>query len=192
MIDLKNLFFSYRSFTPIPIAFLIIYLSDFNLEQFLAGIALITMGELIRIRSVQFAGGRTRTRNVGAPSLCTSGPYAKVRNPLYLGNMLIYIGICFVGGGNYFFEKLVLILSFFTIQYSMIVSLEEETLTNLFGNEYKDYCKNVPRIIPKFKPWISNEIRSPNSLLNTLRTERRTLQNILGMITIILFKSILA
>ena len=104
---------------------------------------------------------------------------------------MIYIGICFVGGGNYFFEKLFATLSFFTIQYAMIISLEEETLTNLFGDEYKNYCKNVPRIIPKFKPWISNEIRSPNSLLNTLRTERRTLQNILGMITIILFKSIL-
>ena len=106
--------------------------------------------------------------------------------------MFIYVGICFIGGGNYFFEKLFIVLSFFTIQYSMIISLEEETLTKLFGNQYKEYCKNVPRIIPRFKPWISNEIRSPNSLLSTVITEKRTLQNIVGIVTIILFKSNLA
>ena len=97
---------------------------------------LILIGELIRINAVSHAGGITRTMNVGAPSLCTSGPYSRTRNPLYLGNMIIYLGIVLVAGGEYVFILEGIVFLYFTFQYMMIISLEEETLKKLFGDEY--------------------------------------------------------
>ena len=39
--------------------------------------------------------------NVGASSICKSGPYSIVRNPLYIGNVMIYVGFALVAGSVY-------------------------------------------------------------------------------------------
>ena len=102
---------------------------------------MLMFGELIRIWAVSYAGGKTRTRKVGAPELCTSGPYSFTRNPLYLGNMFMYIGISIIAGAPNIILMISIIFSFFLIQYTFIVSLEEETLTALFGEQYINYKK---------------------------------------------------
>ena len=94
--DIRNLFFKGRSFTPIPILLMMLYFARPNSPYSLLGIFLIVIGEIIRLRSVSFAGGETRTMNVGASSICKSGPYSIVRNPLYIGNVMIYVGFAFV------------------------------------------------------------------------------------------------
>lgn len=188
---MKNFFFSYRSYTPIPIVILLVYFSSPSRLFVIFGIVLVFLGECIRIKSVQYAGGITRTTKVGAPSLCTSGPYARTRNPLYLGNMIIYSGITFIAGGPYLEKLLFMVLLYFTFQYSMIISLEEQTLKNLFPNDYKNYMVNVPRLFPRIRPWPSNDTRAPISIKKTLATERRTLQNIFLMITIFMLKACL-
>ena len=75
------------------------------------------------------------------------------------------------------------------IQYTLIVSLEEETLTNLFGEVYINYKKNVPPIFPRLTPWknITQAKRIP--LLKTLKTEKRTLQNVFLVLALIFLKS---
>ena len=151
--NIRNFLFSNRSFTPVPIALVIIYLSDSSILYFIYGMPLILVGELIRIIAVSLAGGITRTMNVGAPSLCTSGPYSRTRNPLYLGNMIIYLGIVLIAGGKYVFILEGIVFFYFTFQYMMIISLEEETLKKLFGDEYISYVENVPRLFPKVNPW---------------------------------------
>tara|TARA_B100000945_G_C20092603_1_gene461989 strand:+ start:45 stop:284 length:240 start_codon:yes stop_codon:yes gene_type:complete len=70
----------------------------------------------------------------------------------------------------------------------MIISLEEEKLLTLFSHEYLEYKKNVPRIIPLFKPWDNKEKRDPIRLYKTIKTEKRTLQNILFIIILIISK----
>ena len=70
----------------------------------------------------------------------------------------------------------------------MIVSLEEEKLLTLFGQEYLEYKKNVPRIIPLIKPWDNKEKRDPILIYKTLKTEKRTLQNIFLIIFLITSK----
>ena len=188
--DIRNFFFSNRSFTPVPIALSIIYLSNLSVLYFVYGIILVLIGESIRINAVSHAGGITRTMNVGAPSLCTSGLYSRTRNPLYLGNMIIYLGIVLVAGGKHVFIMGSIVFLYFTFQYMMIISLEEETLKKLFGDEYISYMQNVPRLFPKFTPWTGGlNVHRPSSLYKTLKTEKRTLQNIILIVGVLVIKS---
>ncbi len=187
--DIRNIFFKFRSYTPIPIALAIIYNSEPVIPFNILGILLIAIGETIRISAVRFAGGATRTRNVGAPSLCTSGPYSHTRNPLYWGNIIIYAGVAFFGGGKWMWLLVAIIIIFFIIQYYFIISLEEETLKLKFGEEYEKYIENVPKLLPKLIPWDSGNKIEPQGLYKTLKTEKRTLQNILLIFILISFRS---
>ena len=187
--DLRNFFFSYRSFTPAPIVFILLYLAEPRFPFLWIGFGSVFIGEYIRFYAVRYAGGITRTRKVGAPSLCTSGPYAHTRNPLYLGNMVIYMGVTFIAGGVFMWELFGLVLIFFAIQYAMIISLEEETLADLFGIEYDIYKNNVPRFIPRISPWNGPDNRIPASLTNTITTEKRTLQNIVFILSLIFVRT---
>ena len=183
--DLRYFLFSNRSFTPIPLVLAILYLSSLSYPYFIIGIGLIVVGESIRIYGVRFAGGATRTREVGAPSLCTSGPYSRCRNPLYLGNMIIYCGVVLMAGGQFLWPLLFIVFFFFILQYSMIISLEEETLVKLFGNEYQLYRESVPRLFPRISPWVGIDKRVPLTIIQTLKIEKRTLQNIIIIIILI-------
>ena len=186
--DFRSFLFTKRSFTPIPIVLMILYFSD-PIHPFWAyGVFLIVIGEIIRINAVRYAGGRTRTIKVGADSLCISGPYSRTRNPLYIGNLLIYSGVVFFSGGEYMLQLFFIVMIYFVFQYSMIISLEEEKLLTLFGQKYLEYKKNVPRIIPLIKPWDNKEKRDPILIYKTLKTEKRTLQNIFLIIFLITSK----
>lgn len=96
--DIRNFFFKNRSYTPIPLAILIILFSEPALPYFWYGLGCLVVGEFIRFWAVSYAGGITRTMKVGAPALCTSGPFAHVRNPLYIGNLFDFSGIVLMAG----------------------------------------------------------------------------------------------
>jgi len=182
---MRKFFFSNRSYTPIPLALLIIYFSQPLWHQSLLGLIILLVGESIRLNAVRYAGGATRTTKVGAPSLCTSGPYARVRNPLYVGNMIMYTGIVLIAGAPNIWWMLTITWVFFTIQYSLIVNLEEETLIELFGEAYETYRQFVPALIPRIIPWKSDDDRQPAPWKKTFKTEKRTLQNIMLIILIL-------
>ena len=184
--DIRNLFFKSRSFTPIPILLMMLYFARPNSPYFFLGIVLIIIGETIRLRSVSFAGGETRTMNVGASSICKSGPYSIVRNPLYIGNMMIYVGFAFVSGSVYVVTISSITFVYFFIQYSLIISLEEQALEEKFGDEYTTYKKLVPSILPKVNNTFRNYDTIPSSLAKTIKTEKRTLQNIF-LVSLLLF-----
>jgi hypothetical protein len=79
--------------------------------------------------------------------------------------------------------------AFFLIQYSLIISLEEETLRGLFEKTYKEYEKSVPAIFPRITPWKNNDNRKPQTILKTIQTEKRTLQNVLLVLALIVFRT---
>ena len=187
--DIRQFFFKYRSYTPIPIAILILYFTLEHSPYYPFGLLMLLFGELIRIWAVSYAGGKTRTRKVGAPALCTSGPYSFTRNPLYLGNMFMYLGIAMFAGAPNIILMISTVISFFLIQYTFIVSLEEETLTTLFGEQYNNYKKHVPAIFPRIRPWKGSETANRKGILKTIKTEKRTLQNVLLILTLIVLRS---
>lgn len=186
--DIRNILFSNRSFTPIPMVLMIIYFSDPIISYVFYGLFLLIIGESIRMYSVSYAGGVTRTMNVGAPELCTSGPYSRTRNPLYIGNMLIYLGVVLISGGKYLSTLFLIVIIYFIFQYSMIISLEEEKLKKLFSNRYQEFCDNVPRIFPRLKPWKNINSKKPLSIKKVIKTEKRTLQNIFLILLLIFLK----
>ena len=186
--DIRNFFFANRSFTPIPIALSIIYFAQPENQNILLGFMVLLVGELIRMWSVSYAGGETRTTNVGAPSLCTAGPYGYVRNPIYVGNMLMYLGIVIIAGSPNLMLMVLATMSFFIIQYSLIISLEEEKLDELFGPEYVAYKNNVRAILPRFTRWKTDDDRRPLSIMKLVKTEKRTLQNVAFILTLIVIR----
>ena len=142
---------------------MIIFFARPSSDYLLFGSALLFFGESIRMWAVSYAGGVTRTRSVGAPKLCTSGPYAFVRNPLYVGNMMMYLGVVFIAGAANVYLMAATTVSFFLIQYTLIISLEEETLKGLFETSYEEYKINVPAIFPRLAPWKNQDKRKPQA-----------------------------
>jgi protein-S-isoprenylcysteine O-methyltransferase Ste14 len=141
------------------------------------GGAFAILGEFLRYWGVAYAGSLTRvTGSVGAPEVIVAGPFAYVRNPLYLGNIFLYLGVGVMS--NALFPWLLLVAAFyFVFQYYHIVVLEEEFLRSTFGDSYKDFAKNVPRFLPRLIPY-RNEAQGhqrPN-WSGALRSEKRTLQ----------------
>lgn len=187
--DIRNFFFKNRSYTPIPIGIMIVFFARPSSAYLIFGATLLFIGEAIRMWAVSYAGGVTRTRKVGAPQLCTSGPYAFVRNPLYVGNMLMYLGIVFIAGAANVYLMASTTFAFFLIQYSLIISLEEETLKGLFKKNYEIYKANVPSIFPRLTRWENDDKTNPQTLLKTIKTEKRTLQNIVLVITLVVLRT---
>lgn len=82
--------------------------------------------------------------------LTTSGPYAYLRNPLYVGSFLIGLGIAITSSNLYLIEYF--IISYIVLYYGTIRE-EEEHLKEKFGSFYVDYLQNVPSVIPCLKPY---------------------------------------
>ena len=78
------------------------------------GFAVALFGEFWRLWGVCYAGSETRTTNgVGATFLVVTGPYAHVRNPLYIGNMMMYLGIGIMSMSLFPYLQIIALLFFF-------------------------------------------------------------------------------
>jgi protein-S-isoprenylcysteine O-methyltransferase Ste14 len=110
------------------------------------GIALILIGEAIRLAGVAAAGTVTRRRSRNVQRLVTYGVFAWSRNPLYNGNFLIWMGFVAISGVLWFLPIAVLL---FAVEYELIVRYEEGVLESIFGSEYLEYKTETPRWIPR-------------------------------------------
>jgi protein-S-isoprenylcysteine O-methyltransferase Ste14 len=184
--DIRAAIFKYRSFTPIPFLILMVCFAHPTLASLVLGFCLLIGGEALRFWGVSIAGSETRTTGtVGGTYLITNGPFAHVRNPLYLGNMIIYAAIGIMSLALFPWLLLVAVFWFY-VQYSLIVTREEEYLASTFGAEYAAYCSGVRRFIPRWTAYRSS--RAPDKTVNVregLASERRTLQAV-GIVTIAL------
>ena len=106
------------------------------------GIIIFLLGLLVRIWAQQHLRYRLKVRKC----LTTTGPYSFVRNPIYLGNILICLGLVVTS------ELLWLVpttLLYCFCVYSLVVSYEERHLLEKYGESYRRYMLEVPRWCPQ-------------------------------------------
>lgn len=181
MISIGNFFFKYRNFL-----FLFLYLAlfipspgIFNTSgsgakyyyiPIVSGLIITITGQAIRGATIGLAyiirGGKNG--QVYAEELVTQGIFNHCRNPLYVGNILMLVGVGILSNSLIY---MVVFIPLFLLIYHAIVLAEENYLFKKFGDSFTAYCKRVNRWVPdvrglkktframefKWKRWILKE-----------------------------------
>ena len=161
MITIGNFFFKYRNWL-----FIILYLLLFvpspplfgekTFEQnyywwpIIIGLVITITGQAIRGATIGLAyiirGGKEG--KVYAEELVTTGIFNHCRNPLYVGNILMLLGVGVLSNSLLY---VAVIMPLFMVIYQAIVLAEENFLRNKFGDSFNQYCSRVNRWIPSLK-----------------------------------------
>jgi len=116
------------------------------------GIIIAILGLMVRIVTIGYEyierGGRKR--QVYASKLIQRGIFGQCRNPMYVGNALICLGVVLLAHSYTFYF---IVLPFVLLAYMCIVAAEEDFLRTKFGVEYEEYCLRVNRWLPSLSGW---------------------------------------
>ena len=153
IVRVGNFLFHYRN-GLFPIVYLLLIfksqpvIADYRLAALL-GFLVALAGQLVRAVTIGLEyiirGGRGR--QVYAEKLVQGGIFAHCRNPLYVGNFLILLGVGLASNSLLFLS---IDIPFFALAYRAIIDAEENFLRNKFGREFEEYCARVNRLIPNF------------------------------------------
>jgi protein-S-isoprenylcysteine O-methyltransferase Ste14 len=146
-----------RSFKPrfaiiYPFGFFVLFFCSLDEASIRAGIGYIIAGVLIRMWSNGYA--------IKNDKLTTCGPYAFVRNPLYLGTLLIAIGFIIVLKSEPPLLEWIasgIFLLALSFMYYQTIKAEQGMLLAKFKDAYSDYYKQVPALIPCLIPYSKGE-----------------------------------
>ncbi len=122
--------------------------SGVPLPLYLALLAIIIAAQIFRTRAAGFVGTTARERETHAEVLLTAGPYAYVRNPMYLGILVIVTAFAAMSGLWY---ALIIAWVGYAFVYGNVIPYEENFLRERFGEEYAAYCRAVPRLLPTLR-----------------------------------------
>ena len=128
-----------RQWFAVLFVLLVSWLGSTNETLLYAGAAVAAIGELIRM----WASGHVKKNKV----LATDGPYAYVRHPLYVGNILIVVGFSIASNMWWSFALMAFLLWFY---YPPTISYEDNKLHRIFGDEWLQWSKNIHALIPTF------------------------------------------
>jgi protein-S-isoprenylcysteine O-methyltransferase Ste14 len=123
-----------------PTAALCLWLARPTFFSTLIGSALAVLGLLIRAA----AAGHLRKRE----ALAHTGPYARTRNPLYLGSALIAAGFVLASRS---WVVAALLAFYFTVFYIQVMRREESELRQQYGQAFDDYAASVPLFWPRLR-----------------------------------------
>jgi protein-S-isoprenylcysteine O-methyltransferase Ste14 len=139
--------FRNRSWLPVPFVLVALLAPAHPTAiNWIAGAALIVLGEWIRLAGVAAAGTVTRRRSRDVQRLVTYGIFGWIRNPLYVGNFFIWMGFVVISGVMWFLPVAIVL---FAAEYTLIVAYEEGVLESIFGAEYLRFKETTPRWIPR-------------------------------------------
>ncbi len=152
MVALGNFLFRHRN-KLFPVFYVLLFLPSptltDNLTVIMVGGFLVSLvGQVVRVATIGLRyiirGGRRR--RVYAEDLVTDGIFGHCRNPLYLGNILILVGLGIMANSMLF--NLVA-APLFLFMYAAIVRAEEDFLASKFGEAYERYANDVNRWLPR-------------------------------------------
>jgi protein-S-isoprenylcysteine O-methyltransferase Ste14 len=170
--------FRHRSTIPVPLALSVLVLpvgaAPRSIPLIAGGVALTFLGELLRLWAVHHIGVISRTRSDRIGPLVAAGPFAFVRNPLYLGNIALWTGFALAAQLVWLAPVIVALLG---LEYHAIVRWEERLLEARLGDGYREYAARVPRWVPTFNRGSETIVSgmTPFSISDTLFSERGTL-----------------
>lgn len=194
-IKVGDFFFKYRNFAfpVVLVALFALYLPPKtlfgsehleNIKDVLA-ILISASGLLVRAIVIGYAyikrGGLQK--KVYADKLVTEGMFNLCRNPLYVGNMLIYTGIFLLHGNIW---VVIIGTSLFFAIYQSIIAAEEYFLRNKFGDDYINYCKEVSRWIPNLAKFRYATRDMDFSIKRIVAKDYSTIANSLGIIILLI------
>jgi protein-S-isoprenylcysteine O-methyltransferase Ste14 len=107
------------------------------------GLALAVIGQIFRI----YAAGYIHKNK----QLASTGPYALVRHPLYLGNFLILAGFTIAAANWYVTAGVIL---FFLIWYPAAIAYEDSKLEKIFEDEWREWSRHIHALIPGRVRWV--------------------------------------
>jgi protein-S-isoprenylcysteine O-methyltransferase Ste14 len=151
-------------------------LANFHDPFMLFGLGLIVGGLALR----SWAAGTLRKM----AHLTTEGPYAIVRNPLYIGSFMMMVGFCNLIHDA---ENIYFVLGPMLLVYVFKVFSEERMLANKFGGAWQDYAARVPRFVPRRWPHGAFEAWNFRQWLGS-REYRALAGGLLGLIAIELWR----
>lgn len=155
--------FRHRAWLPAPLVAATLAVP----VSFPAAWLLAVVGLLLRAWAVAHVGRESRTRGPAPPDLATTGPYAAVRNPLYLANLVIYLAL-----GAAHWPAASVLVPLMALHYAAIVRWEERRLLEVHGERFAEYARLSPRWWPRIPPAPS---RVPGrSFREIARSERGT------------------
>lgn len=179
--DVGRLVFRCRNVMA-PITLLLVVVASRHPGDFLAspwadhwldalGTIAIAVGLVIRFLVVAGSGIRRSGvhKEVIAPTLFESGPYAWCRNPLYLANATILVGLSLLFESRW---MVCIALPTALLAIHSLVATEERVLAESYGDRYRHYCRRVPRFVPRH---LSTLWAAPLDWRRALRKEHATM-----------------
>lgn len=136
-----------RNILLLVIIGLVYYFAKPTTYSFIVGGFFVIIGELIRLWAAGFL--------MKNQELIIVGPYAYIRDPLYLGSCLIFSGICITAQS--WPLLVVVLLGFFAFYLPRKIRIETARLEEIFGEPYVNYKNNVKSIIPRLTPYVKSE-----------------------------------
>jgi protein-S-isoprenylcysteine O-methyltransferase Ste14 len=143
--------FRHRTSIPLPVALAILFIRAGEAAPstllITSGVVVTLLGESLRLWGVHHIGAISRTRSDRLGPLIASGPFAILRNPLYVGNIALWVGFALTARLVWLAPVIVVLLG---LEYHAIVRWEEQLLESRLGDGYRDYAARVPRWLPTF------------------------------------------
>ncbi len=141
--------FKRRGWLMVPPVIFTVFVQQHETEAhwvFFVGAIVFALGLWLRV----WAQTHLHYRLKEPTSLTIGGPFAYVRNPIYLGNTLLLAGMCFLSELVWFVP---LMLVWCALVYGIVVRYEESRLHGKFMSDYVQYRINVPRWWPRWTSW---------------------------------------
>ncbi len=184
--------FRYRSFLPVPLALILLLVRAGEIDGgalIAAGALMVLAGQVLRLWAVRHIGTISRTRTTRYGPLMTAGPYAVVRNPLYVGNWLLWTGFAV-------WSRLVWMVPvawvIFFVQYRAIARWEAGFIRSKYPDAYDEYARDVRPWMPR---WPSREALAAVVPLHPWRevffSERGTILAVVAMAILLTVKYVM-
>jgi len=120
---------------------LAIYMAQPTPEWLWVGTLLALVGEGVRI----WASGHIEKTQ----SLATGGPYAHTRNPLYVGSVIMAMGLAIAAASGW---TLAIALGYLAVFYPAVIHQEAAFLAGKFPEAYREWARHVPLFLPRLTP----------------------------------------